>query len=65
LTKETIPDSWRLVESGNFSQIPMLIGSNRDDALMLTLRTHLSDPHFEQLSDRWETEICPAVVFHR
>jgi hypothetical protein len=60
-----IADAWSVIESGNFSHVPLMIGFNKDEGLMGALTIHEKDEVFQELSSRWENELCPVIAFHR
>ena len=60
-----VPDSWSIIESGNFSHVPLMSGANKDEGLMMSLGLYLDEAKFADFSARWRQELCPLIVFHR
>ena len=54
-----------MIESGNFSKVPLIIGTNKDDGLLSAFHIHTNETLFQEISNNWETEMCPAYVFQR
>lgn len=56
---------WLIIESGDFNQIPVIVGANHDEGLFSALR-YVSNPSLlEDLASNWESEYGPLTIFHR
>jgi len=55
-------DPWDLIEAGNFNDVPLIIGNNRDEGLM-SAGTYYRDPtKIENLSKRWHQDLGPLFI---
>jgi hypothetical protein len=54
-----------MIESGNFNQVPLIMGSNADEGLISALTLHSNQTLLEALAENWENEFAPLVIFHR
>ncbi len=58
-------NQWDLIESGNFSQVPIIMGSNSDEGLSSALTYYSNQTLLEELAENWESKYAPLVIFHR
>ena len=58
-------NQWDMIESGNFNQVPIIIGSNSDEGLLSALNFHFNQTLLEEMAENWENEYAPLVIFHR
>ena len=58
-------DPWKIIEAGEFNQVPLIMGSNSDEGLFSALGYYVNPALLEELSSKWETEYAPLFIFHR
>ena len=58
-------DPWKIIEAGEFNQVPIIMGSNSEEGLFSALKYYANPALLEELSSKWETEYAPLIIFHR
>ena len=58
-------DPWKMIEAGEFNQVPIIMGANSDEGLFSALNFYLNPDLLEELSSKWESEYAPLYIFHR
>ena len=56
---------WDMIESGDFNQVPVIMGSNSDEGLFSAFFFHNNQTLLEELAEKWESEYAPLIIFHR
>jgi len=58
-------DPWTSIESGDFNDVPIIIGANSDEGLFPILRYHQNETFIKETSTNWDKIVAPLIMFHR
>ena len=58
-------DPWEIIESGEFSQVPLIMGANSDEGLFPTLKFYANETMILQMAANWDKFIAPLLIFNR
>ena len=58
-------DPWDIIKSGEFNDVPLIIGNNKDEGLISASNFHEDPSMVEELIKRWDDELGPLYVTGR
>jgi carboxylesterase type B len=58
-------DPWDIINTGEFNDVPLIIGNNKDEGLNIASEFHEDPSKAEELIKRWDNELGPLYITGR